>query len=108
MADSARRPALPRQVDQGDARPGPAVAAHRGGDPTRSRSITLPWTGRELNPTPAVQGLSAYRRNRPGREQPALGWPRPYTQGVADKPKPSSEFRDMDEPVSLAPLDPEE
>jgi hypothetical protein len=34
--------------------------------------------------------------------------PRPYTQGVADKPKQSSEFRDKDEPVSLAPLSPEE
>ena len=34
--------------------------------------------------------------------------PRPYTHGVADKPEPSSEFRDKDEPVSLAPLSPEE
>lgn len=34
--------------------------------------------------------------------------PRPYTHGVADKPERSSEFRDKDEPVSLAPLTPEE
>lgn len=66
------------------------------------------WTGRELNPTPAVQGLSAYRRDRPGREQPRIGDPCPYIQGVADKPQPSSEFRDKDEPVSLAPLSPED
>lgn len=61
-----------------------------------------------MNPTPAVQGLSAHRRNRPGREQPRPKWPRPYTHGVAKDRNESTEFRDKDERVSLAPLDPEE